>query len=77
MAWTLVLNRNLAERRNGVELVDVGALLLLDGVLHVPTASTCSMTTADSGLLVLATSTASPPTAPLASSSRSYSPNTK
>ena len=83
MAWALVLSRNLAERRNGVALEGVvEVLVLLNGVLRLvlllATASTCSMTTADSGLRVfLATSTTSPPTAPLATASRSYSPNTK
>ena len=82
MAWALVLSRNLAERRNGVTLEGVVEVLVLLNwvlwlVLLLITASACSMTTADSGLRVLPTSTTSPPTAPLASSSRSYSPSTK
>ena len=79
MAWAFVLNRNLAERRIGVALEGVVEILvLLNGVLLLlVTASACSMTMADSGLRVLATSTTSPPNAPLATASRSYSPNTK
>ena len=67
-AWALVRNRNRVDRRSGVLVVleMPSPIYPLDGVDR----AACSMTTADSGLRVLTTST-------FLAASRSYSPNTK